>query len=317
MKNIVVSGATSFIGINLINVLLSDEKNHVFAVVRPNSTNKNKLKPHKNLTVLEVSLQDIENLPSHIYESVDVFYHLAWEGTRASAREDKLLQENNYQCSMKAVKVASILGCKSFVGIGSQAEYGKCIGRITEDYKAAPLTEYGMAKLRTCEDGKKLADRLGVKFIWARIFSVYGKGDFEGTLIMSAISKMIKNEKIPLTECTQSWDFIHVLDAANALLLLGSAPSGVYNIASGISRPLKDFVYEMLRLTNSNSVLEFGAVPYNTEGVVSFEPVVDKLIAAVGWSPEISFTQGVTEIIEIMKQRNRYEKDKYTCSVLE
>lgn len=307
MKNIVVSGATSFIGIHLLNVLLSDENNHVFAVARPNSPNRNKLKIHKNLTVLELALQEIENLPKWISVPVDVFYHLAWEGTRASARDDKLLQENNYQSSIRAVKVAFELGCKSFVGIGSQAEYGKCIGRITENYKVAPLTEYGKAKLRTCEDGKKLADSLGVKFVWARIFSVYGKGDFEGTLIMSAISKMINNEKIPLTKCTQSWDFLYVLDAANALLLLSSAPTGIYNIASGVSHPLKDFVYEMVRLTDSNSVLEFGVIPYNTEGVISFEPVVDKLITAVGWAPEISFAHGVNEIIEIMKKRKNYE----------
>lgn len=309
MKNIVVSGATSFIGVYLLNVLLADENNHVFAMVRPNSLNKSKLKIHENLTVLEFSLQEIENLPSQIPVSVDVFYHLAWEGTRASARDDKLLQENNYQSSLKAVKVAFELGCKSFVGVGSQAEYGKCIGRITENYKATPLTEYGKAKLRFCEDGKKLAERLGVNFVWARIFSVYGEGDFEGTLIMSAIRKMIKDERILLTECTQNWDFLHVLDAANALLLLSSAPSGIYNIASGVSHPLKDFVYEMLRLTGSNSVLDFGAIPYNTEGAVSFEPVVDKLISVSGWAPEISFAQGVTEIIKIMKQRKDYEED--------
>lgn len=305
MKKIVVSGATSFIGLHLLNVLLSNENNHVFAVVRPNSPNKSKLKTHENLTVLELSLQEMEKLSSRISVSVDTFYHLAWEGTRGSVRDDKWLQENNYQSSIKALKVAFELGCKSFVGIGSQAEYGKCIGRVTENYKVAPLTEYGKAKLHTCEDGKKLADSLGVKFVWARIFSVYGKGDFEGTLIMSAINKMMNNQKIPLTECTQSWDFIHALDAANALFLLSSAPSGIYNIASGVSRPLKDFVYEMLKITESNSVLEFGVIPYNREGVVSFEPVVEKLITVAGWAPEISFRQGVTEIIKIMKEKEK------------
>ncbi|HZK55096.1 MAG TPA: NAD(P)-dependent oxidoreductase [Desulfosporosinus sp.] len=316
MKNIVVSGATSFIGIHLLNVLLSDKNNHVFALVRPNSPNKGKLKSHENLTVMEFSLQKIENLPSRISVLVDVFYHLAWDGTRASARDDQLLQENNYQSSIRAVKVAFELGCKSFVGVGSQAEYGMCIGRITENYKVAPLTEYGKAKLRTCEDGKKLADSFGLKFVWARIFSVYGQGDFEGTLIMSAISKMIRNERIPLTECTQSWDFLHVLDAASALFFLSSAPAGIYNIASGVSRPLKDFVYEMLRLTDSNSVLEFGVIPYNTEGAVSFEPVIDKLIAVAEWAPKISFGQGVSEI-RLMKERESYEKNKCACSVLE
>ena len=303
MKYIVVSGATSFIGIHLLTVLLSDENNHVFAVVRPNSANRNKLKNHKNLTILEVSLQEIETLPSCISGAVDVFYHLAWEGTRASARDDQLLQEINYQFSMRAVKVAFELGCNTFVGVGSQAEYGKCLGRITEDYQAVPITEYGKAKLRTCEDGRKLAASLGVNFVWARVFSVYGIGDFEGTLIMSGLSRMLENEEIPLTECTQSWDFLHVIDAARALSLLSSTPAGIYNIASGVSRPLKDFVYEMLKLTVSKSVLKFGVIPYNAEGVVSFEPVVDKLNSMAGWAPKISFSQGVSGIIEITRKK--------------
>jgi len=302
MNNIVVTGATSFIGLELLKVLLSSERNHVFAVVRPNSPNKRKIKPHANLTVLEIPLEDLDKLPAQVSESIDAFYHLAWEGTRGSARDNQLLQENNYQFSMQAIKVAYEVGCKCFVGIGSQAEYGTCIGKIKEDYKAVPLTEYGKAKLRTCEDGKKFADSHGVKFIWVRIFSVYGKGDFEGTLVISAIRKMLKSEKIALTACTQRWDYLHVSDAANALWLLSSAPSGIYNIASGTNRPLKYFIHEMFKLTNSHSELEFGAISGNTEGNVGFEPVVDKLITMTGWVPKISFSEGITEIIEEMKR---------------
>jgi Nucleoside-diphosphate-sugar epimerases len=309
MKNIIVTGATGFIGMHLLQVLLSDKNNRVYAIVRPKSLNRSKLMIYENLTVIELSLQDIVNLPRLLSVAGDVFYHLAWEGTRASARNDKLLQENNYHFTMSAIKAAFELGCKSFVGIGSQAEYGMCTGTITENHKTAPLTEYGKAKLRTYEDGKKLAESFGVKFIWARIFSVYGKGDFEGTLVISAISKMLNNEKISLTECIQSWDFLHVSDAANALLLLGSAPSGIYNIASGINYPLKDFVYDMQKLTDSHSFLDFGAIPYNKESLTGFKPVADILRSVTGWAPRISFAQGINEIIEIMKKRDSYEKD--------
>lgn len=315
MRNIVVTGATSFIGVNLLQNLLADKETIVYALVRPDSQNKDRLRNHKNLVIVEESLQNIMNLSKHISEKIDVFYHLAWEGTRGRSRDDRSLQEKNYELAINTIKVASELGCASFVGIGSQAEYGKCIGKITEKQKEEPITEYGKAKLRTYEDSKIIAENMGLRFVWARIFSVYGKDDFEGTLIMSTVRKMLNNESIPLTECTQTWDFLHVTDAANALNLLSSAPPGAYNIASGINCPLKDFIFEILRLTNSASDLKFGAVQSND--LVSFAPVVDKLITLTGWKPQISFRHGISEIIEIMRKEDTIEKDKHTNSMLE
>jgi len=307
MNHIIVTGATSFIGLHLVKVLLTDPNNHVFAIVRPNSLHRNKLKEdehdHEHLTILELSLEDLEKLPALICDPVEVFYYLAWEGTRAPARDDPFLQARNYQLALKTLKIAAELGCRRFVGVGSQAEYGKCLGRITEAYPAAPVTEYGKAKLRTCEAGSKLATSLGVNFVWARIFSVYGQGDFAGTLVMSGLSKMLNHENLPLTQCTQSWDYLHVSDVANALVLLSSAPAGIYNVASGVSRPLNEYVFEMIRLTHSKSLLEFGAIPYNSVGAVSFQPVVDQLKAAVGWTPRVSFEEGIVEIIKILQEK--------------
>lgn len=298
MKNVVVTGATSFIGVHIIKEYL---KNNcaVIAVVRPNSKNLDRLPKSNLLTVVEIGMEKIERLIEKIeIKKIDIFYHLAWDGVRVPYRDDAILQNENYMCAINALKVAKLLGCDTFIGAGSQAEYGKCIGKINENYPAKPVTEYGKAKLKAYEVLKKMAKENNIKFIWTRIFSVYGIYDYQGTLVMSALDKMKRNEGIALTQCVQSWDFIYVEDLARSMYLLAntSCMDGIYNIASGKSRQLKDFVIDMKDICKSKSELQFGAIPYNSEGVISFEPVVDKLKQNLGWSCEVTFEEGIKRI---------------------
>ena len=43
----------------------------------------------------------------------------------------------------------------------------------------------------------------------------------------------------------------------------------------------------MKKICKSKSELQFGAIPYNSEGVINFEPVVDKLKQNLGYSCEL------------------------------
>lgn len=301
MKNIVVTGATGFIGINLIRYLLNDKENHVFAIIRPSSSKSSLLPVTSNLSIVECSLDKISSLSNLLKEKIDIFYHLAWEGVRNFEREDRLLQQSNYENSIRAINVASELGTKVFIGTGSQAEYGVCTGKISESYPTNPVSEYGKAKLQVSQNGETLADKLGMKFIWVRLFSIYGTGDYEETLIISVLNKMINNESVLLTKCIQKWDYVYISDLVRALVLLTTAPSGVYNISSGTSRELKEYIYDMIQVTRTRSEMQFGAIPYGSEGIGGFDPVSEKLQKTTGWYPEVSFNQGICEIVSGLK----------------
>lgn len=302
MRNVVITGATSFIGVHIIKEYL--ENNYkVTAIVRPNSNKLNRLPKNDLLKIIETDMEKIDEVIGRIKdEKIDIFYHLAWEGTRVPYRDDATLQNNNYKCAIKAMEVAKQLGCSIFIGSGSQAEYGKCVGKIDENYETNPTTEYGKAKLKAYEDLKVMAKENNIKFIWTRIFSVYGIYDYQGTLVMSALDKMKKDESIPLTQCIQNWDFVYVEDVARAMYLLAitSCEDGVYNIASGESKQLKDFVITMKNICNSKSDLQFGAVPYSNEGIVSFEPIVDKLKTNLGCPYQVKFDEGIKKILKFL-----------------
>lgn len=300
MKNVLVTGATSFIGVHLIKEYLKNNW-RVVAVVRPNSKKLGILPRSDFLKIIEVDIEKIEDIVERLEnKTIDIFYHLAWEGTRRPYRDDTILQKRNYKCAIKAMNTAKQLGCSIFIGAGSQEEYGKCVGNIDENYETNPITEYGKAKLKTYEVLQKIANNNNIKFIWTRIFSVYGIYDYQGTLVMSALDKMKKNESIPLTLCTQNWDYIYVEDVAKVMYLLAntSCVDGIYNIASGESRQLKEFVIDMKDICKSKSELQFGAISYNSEGVVSFKPIVDKLKQNIGWSCNVNFKEGIKRILE-------------------
>lgn len=302
MKTAIVTGATGFIGIHLIEQLLKNGY-YVYAIIRPHSEKRKLLSNHVSLAIIEMDLMKLSQLPDVIKDGSDKFFHLAWEGTRTVMRNDVDLQKGNYQAAINALHIAKKLRCNTFIGSGSQSEYGNVNSIIYEKYPPKPLTEYGKAKLRTYEYGKIIAVELNIRFVWPRFFSIYGPQDYKGTLIMSCLKKMLKNQPIPLTECVQTWDYLYVADAAKAMLTLAETSSayGVYNVASGLSRPLRDFVMEIKEILCSQSMLNFGSVPYSSEGPINLHPSIKRLQTEINWVPETSFSQGIQNILKVIE----------------
>ena len=303
MKNVIVTGATSFIAVNLINEIISRDV-HVYAVVRPQTSKMKNLPKTDKITIIESEMKDYYKLDSIINKKCDVLFSFAWSGTRGIDRNNVLIQEDNFKHSLDAVHTGINLGCTAIISAGSQAEYGLTQQEISEKAPCNPVTEYGKQKLLLFREASKICALNKISFKEPRIFSVYGIDDYEGTMVSTILRKMIKNESCDLTECVQKWDFLHVKDAAKGLVKLmeTDCEDGIYNFGNGISKPLKDYVLEMRKITDSKSQLNFGTIPYPASGMMSIQPNVRKLMENCGWQPEISFEDGINEIIDTIKK---------------
>lgn len=295
--NVVITGATSFIGRHLVSENL--RRGHfVTAVVRKGSVKRDFLGQNTQLHILELGIDEAKLLPNQLIAVPDVFFHMLWDGVRMPGRADDELQKKNTYYTLQFMRAAATSGANAFVGAGSQAEYGYG-GKITEESPAQPTTAYGKAKLETWQQGNKLAQTLGFRFVWPRIFSIYGPEDGVNTLIASCLEKMLRNQDIPLTLGTQQWDYLYISDAVEALLQLGnSSAKGIYNVASGIAHPLKEYVYKMKSIAGSSSKLLFGAIPASDSASDGFSPSIEKIKTDTGWQPKISFDTGILEIME-------------------
>jgi nucleoside-diphosphate-sugar epimerase len=299
MKKVVVTGATSFIGRHLIKRLLQSNY-YIYAIVRPNSKNLSKIEANKNLEIIELDLENSDLISSKVGTKCDIFFHLAWDGTRGSTRDDYNLQRKNYTDSMKTINSANELGCSIYIDAGSQAEYGLYNEVITENTPCLPVTEYGKWKYKFFRDASALCEKNGIAFKEPRFFSLYGPDDYEDTMVISMIKKMIKSEDCDLTAGIQKWNFLHIDDAVEGIVRLceKKCSNGPYNFGSNDTRQLREFVEAIYKIIDSTSKLNFGKISYPATGMVSIQPDNSKLKNETGWSSTIKFEDGINDIFK-------------------
>jgi nucleoside-diphosphate-sugar epimerase len=302
MKKIVITGATSMLGISLINTCMKAQYS-VVALVRPGSSRLCRLPATPLLTAIEYPLEQLDSFNDECLRDCDIFFHLAWAGTDREGRVDAPLQAKNIIYTLKAVRLAYKIGCARFVGTGSQAEYGRCDGTISPFEPVQPEFAYGTAKFAAGQLAGNLADTLGMQGVWTRVFSVYGPYDHDDTLIAYCIRSLLEGKSPNLTACEQQWDYLYCADAARALFLLGTARElrqAVYNIGSGFVRPLFEFVGTLRDAIDPSLPLGIGDLPYSQKQVMHLCADISSLTRDTGFLPTTSFSEGIAETIRHM-----------------
>ena len=297
----VVTGATGAIGMALLGVL---EKNKIETLVlcRKNSSRASQIKESEYIKKADCSLSDMNSFSAE--GKFDVFFHFAWDGTIGETRNDMYLQNNNVKYTLDAVNLASRLGCHTFIGAGSQAEYGKCEGVITPRTATFPEMGYGIAKLCAGQMSREEAHKLQMKHIWVRILSVYGPYDTDKTMVMSTIKKLLSGDTPVFTPAEQMWDYLYSKDAARAFLLLAQngKDGEVYCLGSAIAKPLKDYIGKIRDEVNKDAELAIGAIPYGAKQTMHLEADISKLTEHTGFVPEYTFDEGIAETVAWVKK---------------
>ncbi len=302
MKRIVVTGATSMIGVALIEECLRHDI-EIYAVVRSSSGKAGRLPLSDKIHLTDCSLEDLSDLPGRIPGGCDTFYHIAWGNTGEARNKSTELQSRNIFYTLQAVRAAAELGCRRFIGAGSQAEYGPMdVEKISPDSPVNPSTPYGASKLAAGHLAGMLCRELGMECIWPRIFSVYGKYEKETTMVASGLRKMLAGEPTEFTPAMQRWDYLYSRDAGRAFYLIGEKGKGgsVYCVGSGQARPLKEYIEEMAALTGAGKP-GIGAKPYPPGAVMNLCADIGTLTGDTGFIPEYTFEQGIRETIEWIK----------------
>lgn len=306
MKRFLVTGATSFIGIELCRMLVGKGYT-VIAVCRDEAAAKCKLPA--GVDIVQADMSGYGRLHENV-EHADVFINLAWGGTGHDGRNSMEVQAENVEHTVAAMYSAEEMGCELFVEAGSQAEYGTVTTTITEDTPCHPFSEYGKAKLEIKEKGFAFSESTGMKYIHLRIFSLFGEHDHDWTLPMTCIDKMLNNQTMELSSCTQNWNFMYVKDAVRRIVRLCEHAMSdeafvheVYNIASRDTRMLRDFVERMKELTCSSSELVYGEL--KSANVVSLQPDVSKTERVTGCLAYTPFDDVVKRIIMARKEAGK------------
>ncbi len=293
----IVNGALGSIGLALVEKLIK-KGIKTYAVVYPGD-DRIPLIP-KKAEIVPCDMRSIAELKNIIKESVDAFFHLAWMGTIGPGRDDMFLQTENIRCAIEAANVSAQLGCKVFVGVGSQAEHGRIEGLVKPESPCFPVNGYGMAKLCAGQMTRSFCSRLGIRHIWARILSVYGPNDSPLSVTRIIMDKLLKGEKPSLTAGEQQWDYLYVDDAAEGLYLMAEKgkDGAIYPLGSGTVRSLKSYFETIRNAIDPNLPLGLGEIPYAENQVMYLQADISSLNQDTGFKPQISFEEGIATAVK-------------------
>lgn len=295
IKRAVITGATGAVGTALIHELINHDI-EVLVLCREGGRN-DRIPNHPLVSVKYCALTDLATLQNDTGKSFDVFYHFAWAGTTGAARNDAILQNSNVRYALDAVKAAKELGCHTFIGAGSQAEYGRFEGKLTATTPTFPENGYGIAKLCAGQLTRLAAEQLGMRHVWVRILSVYGPLDGEGSLVTSTLRKLLSGIKPQFTGGEQLWDYLYSKDAACAFRMIAERGkhAAVYPLGGGEARPLKEYILAMRDAVDPAFELTFGEIPYAPLQVMHLCADISSVTADTGWKPTTAFADGIKE----------------------
>lgn len=294
MKGIIVTGATSMIGVALIKEAI-DAGINVYAIMRPNTTRKERLPKSELIHIIYSDLDGLKDI--EIPEECDALYHFAWAGANKEQRDNPLLNEKNIQYTLDAVELAHRSGCRKFIGAGSQAEYGPVNGKIDENTRFSPVLSYGISKYAAGKLSKELCDKYGMICVWGRIFSVYGKWDNKNTLLDYAISLFNKGEKAKFSSGKQKWNYLFEEDAGKMFLAMGDKveESCELIVASDETRPLREFIEILADKMNCRELCEFAEKDGGS--VFGIDPDIERTKETVGITSFVPFEEGIKKMI--------------------
>lgn len=296
VKNVIVTGATGFIGRPVVDALKEKGYNVVrFVIDTPVDSN--------DIFVNILNPSDIKNAFEHLKKNnveIDGLIHLAWYCGAKLHCSDVNLQY--VAASMVLFDEFAKYGGKKFLGAGSVSEYNFDAPLTPFDEYESPINNeslYGQAKASVYRLGKTFFKSHNIEFKWARIFNLFGENEKDTRLIPSVIKSIKENKDVLVSECSQIQDYSYVKDTANAIAAFyDSDVQGPVNICSGTSLKLKDIVMLIAaKLNYPVSRINFGAFPKSFE-----RPYIggknSRLVNEVGYVHKYNVSSGIDKLLE-------------------
>lgn len=301
MKKVLVTGADGFIGKNLTLKLL-EEGYIVFAVVFPGSevfANIN----HNNLHIISTDLRLLKENNDLFYESIDTFYHFAWNGVKPELRNDLDLQMANIDMTLNCMKFAIEKGVKKIIFPGSTNEYLYYGKPLNKDAIPSPNNAYGAAKIALrylCSD---YAQRNNVEFVYTIIAGIYAADRRDNNVIFYTIDKLLKGEKPMLTSLKQLWDYVYIDDVLDALVAVGVDGKGgaVYAIGHGDNWELSNYIKIIHRKINPDLPLGIGEVEFTGDVLPCSCIDLTDIMRDTNFRPKVDFETGIEKVINKIK----------------
>ena len=302
-KKVIITGGFGFIGSHLYKRLIQQNANIV--IIDRGGSNKFRLKDYLNeIKLYEVDITDAEKLQKIIIEEKPEYvFHLAAYGV--NAKDNNYIQaiNTNIMGSINVLNALKYSGCEKIINMGTSSEYGN--QKSKENKALKPTNIYGSTKASSTIMLHQIARNSEIDIVTLRPFNIFGEGEEPHKLFCEVIIKILQNEKVELTDCTQYRDYTYISNIIDGLLLAAenkSVKNQIFNIASGETHPLKYYVEKIFDISGTANKPFYGFIPQRTDERMRQTVDIKKIRKILNWKPKISLEQGIENTINWYKE---------------
>lgn len=305
---IFITGIAGFLGSHLADAMLSEGHSVVGC---DNLIGGYRDNVPKDAEFFEYDCNDFEKM-KELLKGVDIVYHTActaYEGL--SVFSPKLVAENTYLNTVSMASAAISNNVKRFVTCSSMARYGtQEIVPFTEDMICKPQDPYGISKFSAENVLRNLCDTHGMELVIAVPHNIIGprqKYDDPFRNVASIMINLMLQGRQPIIygdgEQKRCFSFVQDdIDCLNKLAFQDNVVGEVINIG-----PDEEFVTINHLAKTIAKLLDFDLDPTYMKGrpqeVKLATCSANKARALLGYSTKYSLEQGLSEMIEYIKNR--------------
>lgn len=285
MKNILLTGATGYLGTHLAEHFLN-KGDHIIALAL-NRSEQFKFDGHENVSVYYLNETEIGDIFEK--EKVDIVIHTATLYGRCGEQITEMLKAN-VEFPLSVLIQAVKHNVNLFVN--------------TDTILAKNISPYSLTKHCFSDWLSMYADQ--IKSIDLKIDHFYGPNDKPVKFIAYLFEQFRKNAiSIDLTEGSQTRDFIYIDDVVSAFDCVISHADripfdrlAIFEVGTNVKTTVKDMVFSIKTLFKGNSTkLNFGALPYRKNEVLDYE--INTLpLRMLGWTAKTSLKAGLKKVYE-------------------
>ena len=233
--------------------------------------------------------------------------HLAWSDHTPFASSAEYQASPNHDAWLEASRslfnaFAACAPGGRIVAAGSALEYGTPTAPSHEDDPVAgALSHYAHRKRDTQLELARIARTHGLRWAWARLFPLYGRGASPRRIIARVTRALLKGDVVHCPPSPYLRDLVVAADAAEVVVrLMDRAPNAVVNVGSGVGHAFEDVLRELACLIGRADLLQFDALM--PDGLRDEAPVlvanVERERTTTGFVPSTPLAEGLASVID-------------------
>ena len=269
MKQVLVTGATGFIGRHVVSALLN-QGYRVDAVARdPDKVQTMQWKDKVRFLSGNIHDSDLDLIGK--LGTPEILVHLAWPGLPHYHNSSHF--EKTLPADFRFLQHMVTSGVKQVLVTGTCFEYGMQSGMLAEETPTQPVTPYGMAKDTLRKKLQALQKVHPFSLQWIRLFYLYGPGQNPNSLLSQLDAAIDRGDAVfNMSGGEQLRDYLPVEEVARRIVVMAKHPEceGIFNCCSGQPISVRRLVEDHITKRKATIRLNFGFYPYPEHEPMAF-----------------------------------------------